>query len=67
VVNRKGEVVGLVFDGNLQMLPGYFIYEDGTNRAVSVDSRAIVEALRKIYRAGRIADELAGARQFGTQ
>jgi hypothetical protein len=67
VVNRKGEVVGLVFDGNLQMLPGYFIYEEGTNRAVSVDSRAIVEALRKIYKAGRIADELAGARQFGTQ
>ncbi len=60
VVNRKGEVVGLVFDGNIQMLPGYYIYEDSVNRCVSVDSRAIIEALRKIYKADALADEMTG-------
>jgi hypothetical protein len=60
VVNRKGELVGLVFDGNIQSLPGYFIYEEPINRAVSVDSRAIVEALRKVYKATSLADELTG-------
>ncbi|HSK10627.1 MAG TPA: S46 family peptidase [Vicinamibacterales bacterium] len=60
MVNRKGEVVGLIFDGNLQMLPGYFIYEESVNRAVSVDSRAIIEALRKVYKAGALAEEIVG-------
>jgi len=62
VVNRKGELVGLIFDGNIQSLPGYFIYEEPINRAVSVDSRAIVEALRKIYKADALADEIVGKR-----
>jgi hypothetical protein len=61
VVNRKGEVVGLVFDGNIQMLPGYFVYEETVNRAVSVDSRIILEALRKVYKADALASEIAGA------
>ena len=60
VVNKKGEVVGLIFDGNIQSLPGYFIYQEDINRAVSVDSRAILEALRKVYKATAIAEELAG-------
>ena len=60
VVNRKGELVGLIFDGNIQSLPGYFVYEEPINRAVSVDSRAIVEALRSIYKAGTLADEITG-------
>jgi hypothetical protein len=60
VVNKKGELVGLIFDGNIQSLPGYFIYEEPINRAVSVDSRAIVEALRKVYKANALADELTG-------
>ena len=63
VVNRKGEVVGLVFDGNIQMLPGYYIYEDSVNRSVSVDSRAIIEAFRKIYKADALADEMTGKAQ----
>jgi hypothetical protein len=67
VVNKKGELVGLIFDGNIQSLPGYFIYEEPINRAVSVDSRAIVEALRKIYKADRLVEEITGARQFGTR
>jgi len=62
VVNRKGELVGLIFDGNLQMLPGYFVYEESINRAVSVDSRAIIEAFRKVYKADALADEMTGTK-----
>jgi hypothetical protein len=60
-INRNAEVVGIIFDGNLQMLPGNFVYTDKQARAVSVDSRAILEALRKIYGANALADELAGS------
>jgi hypothetical protein len=58
VVNRAGEVVGIIFDGNIQSLPWNFQYEDGIGRAVSVDARGIMEALRNIYGAGAVADEL---------
>jgi hypothetical protein len=67
VVNKKGEVVGLIFDGNIQMLPGYYIYEESINRAVSVDSRLIIEALRKVYKAGSLADEITGTRPVATK
>jgi hypothetical protein len=60
VVNRKGEVVGLIFDGNIESLPGYVYYDESVNRAVSVDSRLIVEALRKVYKADALADEITG-------
>jgi len=60
VVNIKGEVVGLIFDGNIQSLRGAFVYDSERNRAVSVDSRAIVELLRSVYGAGALADELQG-------
>ena len=60
VVNRRGELVGLIFDGNIQSLPGYFVYDQSVNRAVAVDSRAIIEALRKIYGAQPLADEMTG-------
>ena len=60
VVNKKGELVGLIFDGNIQSLPGYFIYDESVNRAVSVDSRIIIEALRKVYKADALANEIAG-------
>ncbi len=60
MVNRKGELVGLIFDGNIQMLAGYVYYDESVNRAVSVDSRLIVEALRKVYKADALADEIAG-------
>ncbi len=60
VINVKGELVGLIFDGNIQSLPGYFVYDAAVNRAVSVDSRGMLEALRKVYNANWIADELTG-------
>jgi len=61
-VNQAGEVVGIIFDGNIQSLVLDFYYDDRQARAVSVDSRGIVEALRKIYGADALADELTGAR-----
>ncbi len=60
VINTKGEVVGIIFDGNMQSLPGNVIYDDTTNRAVHVDSRGIIEALRTIYHADALVDELTG-------
>jgi hypothetical protein len=61
-VNKQGEVVGIIFDGNIQSLPGNFAYTDLQSRAVSVDSRGIQEALRKIYGATALADELSGGK-----
>jgi hypothetical protein len=61
-VNKKGEVVGIIFDGNIESLPWNFAFSDVQGRAVSVDSRGIQEALHKIYGAGALADELMGTR-----
>jgi len=61
-VNKNGEVVGIIFDGNIQSLAWNFAYSDKQARAVSVDSRGIQEALRKIYGAAALADELMGSK-----
>ncbi|MFT6109670.1 MAG: hypothetical protein ACJA2W_002592, partial [Planctomycetota bacterium] len=61
VINKKGEVVGLIFDGNIQSLIGNYAYSDKVARSVSVDSRGIMGALEQVYGAKRIADELKGA------
>ncbi|MFP5264451.1 MAG: S46 family peptidase [Blastocatellia bacterium] len=58
VFNQNAELVGLIFDGNIQSLVGNFVFDDTQNRAVSVDSRAMIEALRKVYGANEVADEL---------
>jgi hypothetical protein len=60
VVNRANEVVGLIFDGNIQSLVLAFGYDDRQARAIAVDSRGILEALRSIYQADRLVKELAG-------
>ncbi len=62
VVNQAGEVTGLIFDGNIHSLGGEYGFDGSVNRAVAVHTSAILEALRKVYGAGRIADELEGKR-----
>lgn len=57
-VNAKGEIVGIVFDGNLEGLPSNFQFTDTQGRAVHVASQAIVEALRKVYHAEGLLKEL---------
>jgi nicotinamide mononucleotide adenylyltransferase len=62
VVNKANEFVGIIFDGNIQSLVLDCIFSDKQARAVSVDSAAITEALRKVYEANDLADELQGKR-----
>jgi len=57
-IDRAGELVGIIFDGNIQSLAWNFAYTDTQARAVSVDARGIQEALRTVYGASRLADEL---------
>jgi hypothetical protein len=59
IINKNKEVVGLIFDGNIESLPGEFIFaEDANNRSVSVHSAGMVHAIRFMYKAARLADEL---------
>ena len=63
VVNRAGEFVGVIFDGNLQSLPWDEQYSDVEGRSIAVDSRGILEALNKVYRAKDLARELVNGRR----
>jgi hypothetical protein len=58
VVNRDAELVGVIFDGNIESLVGRFVYNEETNRAVAVHCAYMLEALRKLYDAGELADEI---------
>jgi len=58
VINKSGEVVGIIFDGNIESLVWDFEYTDKVARAVEVDSRSITEALRNIYHADGLLNEL---------
>ncbi len=58
VINKNGEIVGLIFDGNIESLVGRYVYNIETNRAVAVHTAFMIEALRKLYDAGALADEL---------
>lgn len=60
VVNAKGEVVGLIFDGNIQSLVWDVAFDQTEARSVSVDSRGMIEAVRKVYDAAWLADEIQG-------
>lgn len=62
VINRAGDIVGLIFDGNIESLVGRFVYDDTTNRAVSVHTAFMTEALAKVYGATSLVEELTGAR-----
>jgi len=63
MINRNGEVVGLVFDGNIESLGGEYWYDERVNRTVAVHSGAILEALHKVYKADRIAQEIEAGRK----
>jgi len=58
LINAKGEAVGLIFDGNIESLPGNFIFDEESNRTVSVHAGGIYAALKYIYKADRIVKEL---------
>ncbi len=58
VVNRAGEFVGIIFDGNLQSLSWDYVFNDAQGRATSVDSAAILEALKNVYMASKLVNEL---------
>jgi hypothetical protein len=62
VINKDGEVVGLLFDGNIHSLGGNFWFDDKLNRAVAVHSSLILEALQEIYDADRLVKELKPGR-----
>jgi S1-C subfamily serine protease len=57
-IDRKGEFVGIIFDGNIESLALDYFYTDEQSRAVSVDARGILVALKKVYEAGPLVEEL---------
>jgi hypothetical protein len=57
-INTKGELIGILFDGNIESLPNRFVYTDQISRSVHVASQGIVEALRKVYKANRLLREI---------
>jgi hypothetical protein len=58
VINKNQQIVGLIFDGNIESLPGDIIYDDTNNRSVAVHSSGLLEGLEQIYKADRIVKEL---------
>jgi hypothetical protein len=60
VINKEAELVGLIFDGNIESLAGDYVYDENSNRSVAVHSAAMIHALRTLYDAGKLADELEG-------
>jgi hypothetical protein len=58
VINKDAEIIGLVFDGNIQSLGGDYGFDESVNRTVSVHSEALIEALKKVYKADRVLEEL---------
>jgi hypothetical protein len=63
VVNRAGEFVGIIFDGNIQSLAWRFVFDEDPSRSTSVDAQGIVEALSKVYEADALVKEITGGKQ----
>ena len=61
LIDKNGAVVGLIFDGNIFSLGGAFGYDERVNRAVSVDSRALLAGLKTVYHADRLVTEIGAA------
>jgi hypothetical protein len=62
-INRDAEIIGLVFDGNLDSLVWDYVFDETQGRTLAVHSSAILEALRKVYDAPELAEELTGQKQ----
>lgn len=64
VINKNAEIVGLAFDGNIQSLPGNFIFRTEENRTVSVHSKGMIEAIDKVYKLKRLSSELKNGKML---
>jgi hypothetical protein len=62
LISREAEIVGLVFDGNLDSLAWDYVFDETEGRTLAVHSAAIIEALRKVYDAPKLVEELLGAK-----
>ena len=58
MINRQADIVGLIFDGDIESLVGDYVYNGEANRAVAVHTAAMTEALRKLYNADALLNEL---------
>ena len=67
MLNKDLEVIGLIFDGNIESLPSAFIYQTEVARAVGVDSRGMLEALDEVYDMDRIVLELTTGQLVPTE
>ena len=67
IINRNAEIVGLAFDGNVESLPGNFIFTPEKNRCVGVHSSGMIEAIRDMYKATRLSDELLSGKMILTK
>jgi hypothetical protein len=62
MINKNAEIVGLVFDGNIESMPGEFIYTDEVPTTVSVDSRGLLECINDMYLLKRLGSELTNGK-----
>ena len=63
LIDKDAKVIGLIFDGNIFSLGGDYGYDAKQNRAVAVDSHALLEGLQKVYHLNRVVDEIEAARK----
>jgi len=63
LIDKDANVVGLIFEGNIFSLGGDYGYDGAQNRAIAVDSRALLEGLQKVYHFSRVVDEIEAGRR----